>query len=104
MEPNMVNPNIKIPEKKIKDFCQRYNVRRMALFGSVLRDDFHPDSDIDVLVVFDPSAHITFITLGKMRRELSGMFHKPVDLVPQEGLKPAIRDAVISNAQEVYAA
>jgi predicted nucleotidyltransferase len=104
MEPNMVNPNIKIPEKKIKDFCQRYQVRRMALFGSVLRDDFHANSDIDVLVVFNPSAHITFITLGKMRRELSGIFQRPVDLVPQEGLKPAIRETVISSAREVYAA
>jgi hypothetical protein len=76
----------------------------MALFGSVLRDDIRPESDIDVLVVFDPSAHITFMTLGKMSRELSGMFQRSVDLVPQEGLKLAIRDAVISSAQEIYAA
>ena len=100
----MVNPSVKISEKKIKDFCQRYQVRRMALFGSVLRNDFRPDSDIDVLVLFDSSAHVTFITLGKMRRELSGIFQRPVDLVPQDGLKPAIRENILSSAQEVYAA
>ena len=100
----MVSPRIKISERKIRDFCQRYQVQRMALFGSVLRDDFRPDSDIDVLVMFDPSARITFMTLGKMERELSGIFQRPVDLVPQEGLKPAIREAVLASAQEVYAA
>ena len=97
-------PRIKIPERKLKDFCQRYQVQRLALFGSVLRDDFRPESDIDVLVVFDPSARVTFMMLGRMKRELSGMFKHPVDLVPQEGLKPAIRKAVLSSAQEVYAA
>jgi len=100
----MVTPNIRISEKKIKDFCQQYQVQRMALFGSVLRDDFRPDSDIDVLVVFDPSARITFMTLGKMKRELTILFKRPVDIVPQEGLKPAIREAVLASAQEVYAA
>lgn len=96
-------PGIKISEKKIEQFCQRYQIQRMALFGSVLRADFRPDSDIDVLVVFDPSARISFMTLGKMQRELSNMFNRRVDLVPQEGLKPAIREAVLSSAQEVYA-
>lgn len=86
------------------DFCQRYDVQRLALFGSVLRGDFRPDSDIDVLVVFDPSARVTFLTLGRMKRELSEIFQRPVDLVPQEGLKPAIREVVLSTAQEVYAA
>lgn len=100
----MASHKIKIPEKKIRDFCLKYQVQRMALFGSVLREDFRPDSDIDILVVFDPSARITFMTLGKMRRELSVLFQHPVDLVPEEGLKPAIRETVLSSAQEVYAA
>jgi uncharacterized protein len=100
----MNSSRIKVPERKIKDFCRRYHVRRLALFGSVLRNDFGPDSDIDVLVVFDPSAQVTFMVLGKMKRDLSGIFQRPVDLVPQEGLKPAIREAVLSSAQEVYAA
>jgi predicted nucleotidyltransferase len=104
MEPVKLSPKINVPEEKIKDFCQLYQVKRLALFGSVLRDDFRPESDIDILVVFDPSARITFMTLGRMRRELSTMFQRQVDLVPQEGLKPAIREAVLSSAQEVYAA
>ena len=95
---------IKIPERKIRDFCQRYQVQRLALFGSVLRDDFRLDSDVDVLVIFDPSARVTFMTLGSMKRELSEIFQRHVDLVPQEGLKPAIREAVLSSARELYAA
>jgi uncharacterized protein len=104
MESKMVVQRIRIPEEKLNDFCLRYQVKRLALFGSVLRDDFRPDSDVDILVVFDPSIRITMMTLGKMKRELSGMFERPVDLVLQEGLKPAIREAVLSSAQEVYAA
>ena len=100
----MTRSRIPISQKKLKEFCQRYQVRRMALFGSVFRDDFRPESDIDILVVFDPSARTTFMTLGKMKRELSALFQREVDLVPQEGLKPAIREAVLSSAQEVYAA
>jgi uncharacterized protein len=94
---------IKVPEKKIKEFCLRYQVKRMALFGSVLGNNFRPDSDIDVLVIFDSSARISFMTLGKMKRELTDLFQRQVDLVPQEGLKPAIRESVISSALEVYA-
>ena len=100
----MAISKIRIPKRKIRDFCQRYEVQRLALFGSVLRGDFRPDSDIDVLVVFDPSARVTFLTLGRMKRELSEIFQSPVDLVPQDGLKPAIREIVLSSAQEVYAA
>jgi len=100
----MVISKIRIPKRKIRDFCQRYDVQRLALLGSVLGGDFRPDSDIDVLVVFDPSARVTFLTLGRMKRELSVIFQRPVDLVPQDGLKPAIRDIVLSSAQEVYAA
>jgi len=104
LEAIIESSRISVPERKIKDFCRRYQVQRMALFGSVLRDDFRPDSDIDILVVFDPSAFVTFMTLGKMKRELSEIFQREVDLIPQEGLKPAIREAVLSSTQEVYAA
>jgi hypothetical protein len=100
----MATSMIRIPKRKITDFYQRYNVQRLALFGSVLRGDFRPDSDIDVLILFDPTARITFLTLGRMKRELSEIFHRPVDPVPQDGLKPTIREIVLSSAQEVYAA
>lgn len=100
----MGRPRIKIPKENIRDFCMRYQITRMALFGSVLREDFRPDSDVDVLVIFDPAARIGFLTLGKMTRELSAILHRPVDLVPQDGLKPTIKDEILSSAQEVYAA
>lgn len=93
-----------INQSDLQEFCRRYHVRRLAIFGSALRDDFRPDSDLDFLVSFEPKAKISFMTLGKMKRELSLMFQRPIDLVPQEGLKPAIRDEVLSSAKEVYAA
>ena len=96
--------NIKFPKRSLQQFCERYQVRRLALFGSVLRNDFRPDSDVDVLVVFEPSAMVTFMTLGRMQRELSTIFQRPVDLVPQDGLKLAIRSSVIADSEEVYAA
>lgn len=99
----MDEPRIKIHQKSLEAFCQKYRVQRLALFGSVLRDDFNPKSDVDVLVVFDPSARVTFMTLGRMKRELSELFNRPVDLVPQEGLKLSIRESVLANAREVYA-
>jgi len=100
----MTGAKISIPQKNLESFCRRYQVRRIALFGSVLRDDFHPDSDVDVLVSFAPEAKVSFLTLGQMKRELSALFQRPVDLVPQDGLKPAIRDAVLASSQEIYAA
>lgn len=99
----MYEPKISIPNKSLQRFCTQYRVRRLALFGSVLRDDFSPDSDIDILVLFEPDARVSFLTLGRMQRELSTMFNRRVDLVPQEGLKPVIREAVLASAQEVYA-
>jgi predicted nucleotidyltransferase len=101
----MSRPEIlKVTPKTLEKFCKRYSVRRLALFGSVLRNYFGPESDIDILVVFEPGAKVSFMTLGRMQRELSVIFKRKVDLVPQEGLKPAIREAVITSSQEVYAA
>lgn len=100
-----MNPSkINISTENLDSFCQRYQVRRLSLFGSVLRDDFRSDSDIDVLVQFEPDARVGFMTLGKMQRELAEIFKRPVDLIPQDGLKPVIREEVLASAQEVYAA
>ncbi len=100
----MLKEPIRISPEKIANFCQRYQVRRMSLFGSVLRGDVQAESDVDVLVQFDPDARISFMTLGKMQRELEALFQRPVDLVPQDGLKALIREEILSTAQEVYAA
>ena len=100
----MHGSKISIPKNNLRQFCRQYHIRRLALFGSVLRDDFGSDSDIDLLVLFEPDTRISFLTLGRMQRELSAMFNRRIDLVPQEGLKPVIREAVLASAQEVYAA
>jgi predicted nucleotidyltransferase len=94
---------VKIPKDSLENFCRKYQVQSLAVFGSVLRDDFHSTSDIDILVTFMPDAQVSFLSLGRMKRELSEIFHRPVDLVPKEGLKPVIRETVISSSQEIYA-
>jgi predicted nucleotidyltransferase len=99
----MAAPRIKVSKSKIADFCRRHHIRRLAIFGSFLREDFRPDSDVDVLVEFEPEAQVGFIALGRIQRELSALLQRPVDLVPREGLKPKIREAVLSSAEELYA-
>jgi len=94
---------IKVPKQELADFCRRYHVQKLALFGSVLGNNFRADSDVDVLVSFQPNAKIGFITFSRMQRELAELFNRPVDLVPMDGLKPVIRDLVLSNIEEVYA-
>ena len=75
------------------------------MFGSVLRDDFRPDSDIDVLVSIDPKAHIGLFELIDMKLELEKMFKRPVDLIEKEGLRnPYRRQEILRTAQVVYAA
>jgi uncharacterized protein len=98
------NAQIAVPGRQLSGLCRRYHVRRLALFGSVLREDFRPDSDVDVLVAFEAGTRVGFLTLSRMQRELSGLFQRPVDLVPMDGLKAVIRDSVLSSAQDVYAA
>jgi len=100
----MAKPKIDIPADEIAAFCRRHHIRSLSLFGSVLREDFGPGSDADVLVEFEPDAQVGFITLSRMQRELAALLQRPVDLVPKEGLKPKIREAVLSSAEIVYAA
>ncbi|MGD8750949.1 MAG: nucleotidyltransferase domain-containing protein [Anaerolineales bacterium] len=88
-------------EDKIVEFCRRNQITRLALFGSVLSDRFDPDSDVDVLT-FAPDAQIGFLAFGRIQRELSALLKRPVDLVPQDGLKPIIRKSVLENAEVLY--
>ncbi len=99
-----MKPVITIPKAEIAAFCRRYQVRRLSLFGSVVRGDFGPESDIDVLVEFEPQARVGFLTLSRMARELSALLGRRVDLVPRSGLKPAIREIVLKEEQVIYAA
>ena len=95
---------VPVPQRELKEFCQRNNVKRLALFGSVLRKDFRPESDVDILVLFSPEARVGLLTLARMRRELTGLFNRRIDLVPMDGLKPLIREHVLSDIEEIYAA
>jgi hypothetical protein len=100
----MAECQIKLPTAELAELCRRYRIRQLALFGSVLGGDFGPESDVDVLVDFDPDAHIGFMALSQIQRELSVLLERPVDLVPKDGLKAKIREAVLSSAEVVYAA
>lgn len=93
-----------IPLERVAELCRRYEVRELALFGSALRDDFGPDSDVDVLVEFDATAQVGFLTLLRMQRELAALMRRRVDLVPKRGLKERIRQSVLDGARVIYAA
>ncbi len=100
----MAQPKIQIPTEQIRDFCRRNQIRQLLLFGSVLRDDFRPESDVDVLVEFEPGAQIGLFEFMRIQEELAALLQRPVDLAPKDGLKPVIRSSVLASAQVVYAA
>jgi uncharacterized protein len=96
---------IKVDKEKIAAYCKRYHVRRFALFGSVLRDDFGPDSDIDVLVEFESGFTPGLFTIARMERELSQIFDgRKVDLRTPEDLSRYFRQRVVEEASVQYAA
>src|SRR5687768_10628476 len=93
-----------LPRKRIAEFCQRWSITEFSMFGSVLREDFRPDSDVDVLVSIDPRAHIGLFEIAEMQIELDNMFKRSVDLVEKEGLRnPYLRSEILSTAQVIYA-
>jgi predicted nucleotidyltransferase len=93
--------NMTIPSQKIADFCRLYHIRKLALFGSILRDDFSPVSDVDVLVEFDPE-HIPGLEFFRMQDELSAIIKRSVDLHTPKSLSRFFRDQVIAEAELVY--
>lgn len=99
----MTRARIPVPQDEITAFCLRNQIRSLALFGSVLRDDFGPHSDVDILVDFEPDAAIGMLALGRIQRELSSMLARPVDLAPRRGLKLRLRASVLASSEELYA-
>jgi len=97
----MKQQNIQIHRDQIADFCRRNHIRKLALFGSVLRDDFRSDSDIDVLVEFDP-AHIPGFAFFTMEEELSKIFGRKIDLNTPSFLSRYFRDKVLTEAEVQY--
>jgi predicted nucleotidyltransferase len=93
---------INLTKEQIGKFCERNYIRKFAFFGSVLRDDFRPDSDIDILVELDPEAPIGFMEMAGMEIELSEMIRRKVDLRTPKELSRYFRDRVIKEAEVQY--
>jgi len=96
---------ISLDREQIAEFCRRWKVKELAFFGSVLREDFRADSDVDVLVTFAPDAPWTLWDLSRMREELAAIFGREVDLVEKKGLRnPFRRQAILAGKSVIYAA
>jgi hypothetical protein len=98
-----VGARIAINRERVAQFCQRHHIRKLALFGSVLRDDFRPDSDVDVLVEFEPGVSVGLIRLAGMERELSEILGRKVDLRTPADLSRYFREEVVRTAEVQYA-
>lgn len=97
----MSHARIEIPRAKLEDFCRKHHIRRLALFGSVLRDDFSPGSDIDVLVEFEPD-HVPGLAFFRMERELGQLLGRKVDLNTPQFLSRHFRDQAVREAEVIY--
>jgi hypothetical protein len=99
---------IQIDHQRISEFCHRWKITEFALFGSVLRDDFRPDSDVDVLVRFEPEAHHSLFDLVHMQEELKAVFGREVDLVDRRSVESSEnyirRRHILSTAEAIHVA
>jgi len=99
---------VAFPEARIKEFCKKWGVREFAFFGSVLRDDFRPESDVDVLVDFEPDVHRTLFDLVSMSDELREIFGRDIDLLTRRGVEQSRnyirRSEILSTMEVLYAA
>lgn len=100
MKLNTVN----IPEQELTEFCKRSHIRKLSLFGSILHDNFRPDSDVDVLVEFEPGHTVGYITLAGLEIELSKMIDRKVDLRTLGELSLYFRDEVLREAKVLCSA
>ena len=103
-----MNSEIRVSPHEIADFCERWQVTELALFGSALRDDFGPESDVDVLVSFNGDAGRTLFDISRMEEELEVMFGRRVDLVSRRGIESSRnylrRKAILESAEVIYGA
>lgn len=100
------NARIEIPEDLVAAFCRRNKIGRLALFGSVLREDFTPDSDVDVLVEFEPDARVGYFALAKMETELGNILDRKADICTFGGVQNnpnwLLREEILGSAEAVY--
>ena len=99
----MMPARIPVDSARLAEFCRRHHILKLAFFGSVLRDDFDPDSDVDVLYEFEPGQEPGW-AIASIQSELSQILGRPVDLVPLKYLNARIRDRVLASAEIQYAA
>lgn len=106
--PNRVRPRITIPRKKLVEFCKRRKISELAFFGSVLREDFRSNSDIDLLVTFHPKTKVGLFDLVGMENELKELFGRKVDLIERKAIENSEnyirRKSILSNMKVIYAA
>ncbi len=104
----MVTPKVQLDAEQIAAFCQRWQIVEMSLFGSVLRDDFGPESDVDFLVTFAPGACHDFADLDEMEAELAALVGRRVDLVERHLVEQSRnyirRQAILESAESIYVA
>ena len=104
----MERPSLKLPEDQIAAFCQAWKVSEFSVFGSALREEFRPDSDIDVLIAFLPNAGWSLLDHVQMQQELETILGREVDLVSRRGVErshnPIRRQAILDGAEPVYVA
>jgi len=98
-----MSPRLTVDRDRISEFCRRHHIRRLALFGSVLRADFGPTSDVDVLVEFEPD-HVPGLAFFTMQQELSTLIGRPVDLNTPGFLSRYFRESVLNEAEPLYVA
>jgi uncharacterized protein len=98
-----VAPNIEVPGEELAALCRRHHIRKLALFGSILHGDFRPESDMDVLVEFEPGYNPGFAFFD-IERDLEAIFGHRVDLNTPGFLSPHFRDQVVAEARDVYVA
>lgn len=94
-----MSTKILVPKTELAEFCQRNHIERLAFFGSVLRDDFRPDSDVDILVEFEQEARVGLIRLAGMEIELSRLLGRKVEIHTVKGLHPEFRNEVLQHAE-----
>lgn len=103
-----MSAHIQIPRPQIESFCRRWQVSELALFGSVVREDFGPDSDVDVLIQFQPQARHTLLDMARMESELRQIFGRDVDLVERSAVEQSRnyirRKAILQSAESIHAA
>ena len=99
-----MSPQVAVDRARLAEFCRRHHIRRLSFFGSVLGESFRPDSDVDVLVEFEPGHVPGLLTLAGLEIELSGLLGRKADVRTAEDLSRYFRDEVVAKAQLMYAA